>query len=476
MPAYGFVVTSGRPPGRLWSMDCLRCDLARPVDELKVLAGIISHAHVFDAWVRDAALHLRAGDCDAFEIVERSARWQIEAARSALAQVLAAPDELSAGLLASPRTWPDAVQWELHRTPHRHDVPEGYGGEACFVHVEHEGVLPISWHIQERMTPPGLAEGVAGMFGILSGRTAQEEEWPFRFSVERRHFDFNTAWNFANAALRMTKTAIALGRARIQSLPAKGEPSMFTPEDNDARDILLAAVAGGGSIDVVIPEDDDGWICTMQGEPVPEYLVRRLLSARWLESTERGWRSRTSFVLYQHAPKATPRELAPRDHSVSFAAFASWCRYKGHSDAGKECSHSKKYDAYNCGVHGCPLVTPVYRREVSSADDDPVFGWGDDTLDVMVTADDVRTERSAAWRAAGRQRIEAIVNLVAGSYLRYDAPYLCDEALAKAAREAVEQGHLEIVEETELGPVVALGAVLKARCAEMRAQYPGAGA
>ena len=66
------------------------------------------------------------------------------------------------------------------------------------------------------------------------------------------------------------------------------------------------------------------------------------------------------------------------------------------------------------------------------------------------------------------------MNLVAGSYLRYNASFICDEALAKAAREAVEQGHLEIVEETTLGPIVRLGAVLKDRCDAMRAQQQGA--
>lgn len=476
MPAYGFAQTRGHPPGRSWATDCLRCDLARPADELKVLAAIVSAAYVFDAWVIDAALHLRlhSGDCDAPEVVERLARWHVDAARAALAQVLSAPDPLSASLLASPRTWPDAVQLELHRTPDRYDVPEGYGGEACFVHVEDEGGLPVSWYIHDYTTPRGLPEAVAGMVGLLCGRSAQTEEWPLRISVERRHFDFNTAWNFANAALRMAKAALAAGKARIKALPAKGEPSMFTPEDNDARDILLAAVVVGASVDVVVPENRDGWICTLQGEPVPEYLVRRLLSARWLESTERGWSTATSFVLSGYAPKATPRQLAPREHAVSFAAFASWCRYKGHTDDARECGHPKKWDADNCGVHGCPLVTPVYRHEVSSADEDPVFGWTDESLDVMVTADDVRTERSAAWRAAGRQRVEAIVNLVAGSYLRYNASFICDEALAKAAREAVEQGHLEIVEETTLGPIVRLGAVLKDRCDAMRAQQQGA--
>lgn len=492
MPHYGFTPARVRSPQMSWAADCLRCDLARPSDELLVLAGIVSHASVFEAWVEDATLMLRLShsDCEYPEVIQRLARWHVEAARAVLQEVLARPDALSAELLADPDRhlligvrevgYYDFIgiyssQGVLPRTA----LPEVFRGQGCLVHLREDGERghPVTLAISDYSTPTGLEDALQGLFGLLSGVQATADEWPVSFRVDERRLDQRHVFSFANAALRLARSALDAGRRRIEALPVKGQPSIFTPEDDEARDSLLAELVAGAAIDVVVGSGRHDWACSVGGEPVAGHIVDRLLKARWLESAERGWLERTSFTLSKYATP-TPRALAPRDHAVSFDAFQSWCRFRRHPDDGSvECAHPRKYDESRCGCHGCPLTTPVHKDEIDQFADDPVFGWCESSeIDVLVVADDVRTERSRAWQAAGERRIEAVVQLVAGAYVNYSAPYLCDTAMAKAAREAVDAGYLEVVEETPLGPIVGLGAMLKTRYDQALAARAGVGA
>lgn len=492
MPYYGFTPVLARPPRMSWASDCLRCDLARSADELRVVAGIVSHAGVFEAWVEDATLMLRLSDPDRDypEVVQRLARWHIEAARASLREALATPDPIAADLLADPgRAIPIVLRevgfydfvgvFPIEGKRAREALPEAFRGQGCLVHLREEGEHdhPVTFAISDYTTPTGLVDAVLGLFGLLSGVSPSPGDWPVRLKVDGRRLDERNVFSFANAALRLARTALDAGRRRIEDLPVKGQRSIFTPEDDDARDALLAEVVAGATIDVVVGSGRNDWACSVDGEPVAGHIVDRLLKANWLESAERGWRERTSYTLSKHA-EPTPRSLAPRDHAVSFDAFQSWCRFRRHTDDGsRECAHPGKYDESRCDCHGCPLTTPVHKDEVDYYADDPAFAWRDSSeIDVMVTADDVRTERSRAWKAAGERRIEAVVHLVAGAYVNYSAPYLCDSATAKAAREAVGAGYLEVVEETPLGPIVGLGAMLKSRYDEALAARAARGA
>lgn len=492
MPSYGFSPARARSPRTSWAADCLRCDLARPADELLVLAAIVSHAAIFEAWVDDAVLMLRPhhSECDYPEVIERLARWHVDAARTALREVLEAPDVFAADLLAAPdRPLPIEIRevgfydfadvYSKGATQPRKALPEAFLGQGCLVHLREDGGHdhPVTFAIPDWSTPTGLEEAVLGLFGMISGVSATPGRWPVRMLVDGRRLDERRVFSFANAALRLARSVLAVGKRRIEDLPVKGQPSIFTPEDDDARDVLLAQVVAGATIDAMFECDGDEWAYSVGGEPVARHIFDRVAKARWLECTDRGGGERTSFKLWKYA-KPTPRKLAPRDYAVSFDAFQSWCRFRRHTDDGsRECAHPAKNDESRCDCHGCPLASPVHKDEIDWFADDPVFAWCDSSeIDVQVTADDVRTERSQAWQAAGKRRIEAVVHLVAGAYVNYSAPYLCDSATTKAAREAVGAGYLEVVEETPLGPVVGLGAMLKSRYDEALAARAARGA
>lgn len=110
---------------------------------------------------------------------------------------------------------------------------------------------------------------------------------------------------------------------------------------------------------------------------------------------------------------------------------------------------SKSTSRWFCGRHGFVLrdsrplpFVPLNNR------------YGDD-WDTPVVAIHRNTERSFAWRAAGEARIAVIVNAVAQAW-SIGANYLAGQGVQLAVRDAVALGHLEVVEETALGPIVRL--------------------
>jgi len=267
-------------------------------------------------------------------------------------------------------------------------------------------------------------------------------------------------------AMNLAHDAILAYKERLESLPVGGQPSSFTEDDNDARDVVLAALAAGGAIDAKGEAGREGRRYALDGIEVPVHVFDRLARADWLQG-DGGYRepSRT----YRLAPHATvrPRDIAPRDHSVSFASFSGKCRFRRYD--GDECANRNKRDPYTCNSHGCPLTTPVYRKEVDYFADDPFFGW-EHERDVQVTADHPGTERSYAWRAAGAQRIDDIVNIAVDAYARYRAGYACSEGEVKAAHEAIALGYL-VRTQPESGIVlVALSDELKARVEQAQAR------
>ena len=256
-----------------------------------------------------------------------------------------------------------------------------------------------------------------------------------------------------NIAEQLWKASDRRMSSAIASLPWEGQDSLFEETFSDARDALLGRLAAGGTL-------DGQWIgfeevaATIDGEPVEAAAALRLLQRRTEFLDFEANLPRGQFrARIKPGVKLDDRTLHPRKFAVSFRAFEEHCEHRRHWSE-SECLHENG-NRDRCGVASCPRVSPVYHQEGSYGTDDPHFNQNGDDWDTLVVAIHRNTERSFAWRAAGEARIAVMVNKAAQAW-SIGANYLASRGEEPAAREAVALGHLEIVEDTILGPIVRL--------------------
>ncbi len=485
MPAYEMHPVHRYDGGGMFGCPAFRCGLARPAAELAALASLIGHGNVLRAWVTDAVLYVENDDTGG----ERLARMHVELARSVLREALSK----ATGLLAEgdPLRIPTvAPQWDkaLRRDYGLYSYSDkplavGYrgldyvlprGGDDMAALVAETSPGRYGVHLLHRNGYPKDHDGklAAAIFTIIAGRdvaipTERDERGfagPDDFTLSSEGLPRGEASALGTVAMRLAERAIPAYLKAMECLPVEGKPSRFTDEDNDARDVLLEFLAGGGEIRVLHGGPDAERRFFIEGIEVPRHLYERLSGMLQGDGDSRARTPDTAYRLSDRV-KLRPRDLRPRDHAVSFVSFSEKCRYRRY-DSGRDCANPDKGNQDDCNLC-CPLVSPVYRNEVGRMSEDAFFGWMDER-DVEVTADHPGTERSYAWKASNGQRVQAIVNTVAYAYAAYGAGWLCSAGDAKAAREAIAAGHLVLTEESPVGPMVALSDGLKSRLDAMR--------
>ena len=438
MPAYEMRSLHSYDDGGIFGCKAFRCGLARPAAELTALACLVKHGNVLRAWVKDAVLYVEDDETGG----ERLARWHVELARSVLAEALAkAPDLLAEGdLLRIPtvaETWDEPLRRDYNgycysRKPlavgYRgldYVLPSGGADMAALVAEVAPGRYGV--HLLHRTSHPKDYGGklATALFSLLAGRDvvrsterdARGFEGPDDFTLSSAGLPRGEACAIGTVAMRLAERAIPAYEKAMEDLPVEGKPSHFTDEDNDARDVLLEFLAGGAEIRVLREGADGDRRFFLDEVEVPDYLYGRL--SEMLEG-DGDWRTRTPDTAYRLSDrvKLRPRDLRPRDHAVSFLSFSEKCRYRRY-DSGRDCANPDKGNQDDCNLC-CPLVSPVYRKEVGHMHEDAFFGWVDER-DVEVTADHPGTERSYAWKASNGLRVEAIVNTVAHAYGAYQA-------------------------------------------------------
>lgn len=256
-----------------------------------------------------------------------------------------------------------------------------------------------------------------------------------------------------NIAEQLWKAADDRLSSAIGSLPWEGQDSLFEEAFSDARDTLLGRLAAGAALDGQWLGHDEV-AATIDGAPVEPVAALRLLQRRieLLEFEQNLPRGQFRARL-KPGVKLDDRTLHPRKFTVSFRAFEEHCEHRQHWSE-HECLH-RNGTPDRCGVASCPRVSAVYHQEATYGSGDPHFNQYGDDWDTQVVANHRNTERSFAWRAAGEARVAVIVNIAAEAW-SMGANYLVARGEEPAAREAVVLGHLEVIEETALGPIVRL--------------------
>ena len=234
--------TSNDPYGthREWA----RCDLARPAGELRVLAGLInSLAWTSGAVESDGALHIALDHDLSWLVQERAFHGILPIARKIMTETLE--------ILRSEEI-PEAYEPQIinefvlcPRGPHAYPVknltavmPEGCYKTGFLVMVENEKP-PVGFYLtSERYSDErrNLATDLLALMFPGYGIKANE-------GTDRGHVLMDRApdrlRDYAAACYVAAYSMIEKFRREVESLEWKGKPSVFTNEDNDARDWLL---------------------------------------------------------------------------------------------------------------------------------------------------------------------------------------------------------------------------------------------
>ena len=358
-------------------------------------------------------------------------------------------------------------------------MPEGHYGPGFVVHPSAKGLFGyflMSNGNYDHVTRP-LAASILAMIlpqaGVGDCMTQSYSQMPIANPIPELR-------DHGAAAHRMATDLIAMFKAKMHALPFEGRPSTFLEEDDDARDALAARMAAGATItwerlkDAKYHDRDGNWDYRLDdGEMLSREIVDRLRNTDVILPEDGKYGQSHVLVIN---PKHTTRTLSPRDNAVSFNVFQDYCSYRRHPDDGcGECVNAKNgsYSNY-CQSRSCPITTQVYSGEEESHGvrrfhDDPAFDDHqlDTKNDPLITADHRNTERSFAWKAAGRGRIAAVINQVLNAHYSHGAPMLLESHHARSIEDAVQQGYLEIDRRMEIGiiarPTPALLAQIEAQ-------------
>src|SRR3546814_158845 len=153
-------------------------------------------------------------------------------------------------------------------------------------------------------------------------------------------------------------------------------------------------------------------------------------------------------------PKVDAAALVGRSECVRFQAFQSYCPQR-RRDGDNECAHNLSR-SYRCSEETCPIVTQVYVEDGgrlgygTSFEEEPAFDDANCERDTLVRPIHPNTTRSSAWRSAGVQQVEAVVNQVLHAKYRLGIEggrYLFGAENERAVRQAIAEGYLVLDQE-----------------------------
>lgn len=463
--------------GRHHGHDHIRCDLARPAAELEAIAALMSSVQcVGDAMVLDATLYVKSDYHVPYLLQERSLHAILAVARQVLSEGIAAlPEEaLKPTPLAERnedvycRGASTYVAGEDGRSFVKYAMPKDHYGPGALL-LDRDGVVEghflSSDHYErgeQRLALPLLMMLVPNAGIVPTPRAAMAE-----FIVASPTDGLKDA---AAACMRIAGGMLAAMKRRVRSMQYEGHATAFLEEDNDARDVLLAMMAQGETLERTRNDDDrPGWSDAESrfrywlgdGTEAPAHLVQRLIAGDLVVPKDGKWGSSTTLVA---ADGLGPDDLTPRVQTVSFDMFQNGCRFREHPDDGeRECTSPDHhgYDSY-CQCESCPLLDRVYEKENGERfsndrpiDEDPAFEYHllNERPDPMMVARHPNTRRSYAWRNAGIDRMHGIINQVLGSHFTYGIPMLVEAIHDAAVDQAVAEGWLVVKERNSLGSV-----------------------
>lgn len=446
------------------SHDFAVCSLARPVGELRALAAMITALPwTGEALVRDGVLLIHLDYRAPFTAQERSFHTILGIARRMLAETLETlrtmtPSETPEPFLAegSAIYLSCAHAYVKGRSSRVMRMPDKHFG-AGFTVVEDDDGQPYAYFLTsdryDDHTRPLAAALLGAVMPDIGIGICQQQSYS-EMSIVRRvdgMRDMGVAcYNAAWSLLKRYKDTVA-------ALQWGGQPSSFTDEDDDARDMLLARMRAGELVTRTPREgaeykDIDGnWdYVDGDGSPLAGEIVERLIQARLIQAEDGPFGKSSRLV----APdEAKDKGAEPRKRTVRFQAFQSYCQHRRHWQE-TECTHRDNHcDGDLCAESACPLVSQVYAGDYGESwsrrfDDDPAFTPDRDSEhDPLVVAHHRNTERSFAWRSAGQDGMLAVVNTVLSSHFTCGAAFLVPEALTTHARAAVAAGHLVVEKE-----------------------------
>lgn len=452
-----------------------RCDLARPEAELSVLAMLINSLPWIEfAFALDGALYIKLDYRHCWDIQERAFHKILNIARKTYAEAIedgkTVPIEetVKPSLLDEPGCYYSGAHTYVKTENGGSKVmgmPKGTYSTGFAIIEKDDGTIDGYYVTCERYNHD-KEDMAAAVLNVM----LPEAKIGLRNSQSYGQISVgHNVDRLADYAVHAYKIAYGMSerfKAKVEELQWKGQPSRYLDEDNDARDLILDEMMKGARVLREKREssgynDADGqFIYSFEdGRPIPHYLIIRLAEA-YLINVE-GWpnfdREDDHIKPLVVSDKLDKTLVKPRENSVYFKAFESYCRHRRHDDD-YDCVHPCSRGEY-CSAEACPLVTQVYTKEEGySSREDPAFESGDWDRDVQVFAHHPNTHRSYAWRAAGQDAVYAVVNQVIGSKFQLGIDrFLFGSEHMRAVKAAIAEDLLVVDEEMpDFGIVVKL--------------------
>jgi len=472
--------------GGVHEQDWARCDLALPVYEIRAVACVLDTAPwIAQAVELDCALHVRIDHDTLWIAQERSFHAALGIARRLVT------DALQHLRTNAPEPSPEPYLLNAYVSDHRGAMAPLAGGGGTFLMPEgHYGPGFAIEETEDReikgyfLSSDRYDDSARPLAAALLGRLFPElriahwdrlASWgeidigadPRTVDALMRH---NALRDHAAACHAMASALIARMRSALEDLQWDGAPSVFTTEDDDARNWLLDRMKTGERIkrtwraDAEYDDIDGSFIHTLSdGTLLAPHIVTRLENAGAILPEgypfdhHRGPdEDPAPLLLSDRMPRAAND---PRKDSVPFQAFQSHCAHRRHDY--QECVHPTQ-GGDTCCASVCPLVTQIYAEDVGrygrGFGDDPAFATDDWERDHEVYAIHPNTRRSYAWKASGEQAVLALVNLLVIDTYSLGIPRrLFGSENMRAVRQAIAEGWLVQEEEiTGLGIVARL--------------------
>lgn len=459
--------------GSMFETEYAQCDLALPAKELAAIANLLFHV----PWIEGATeyegnLYIKPIYDVSWAAQERAFHQVLTIARKIVAESI---NRLNAG------SWPESKRPELSdsgaycRRCHAtiveyednigtfvsYEMPEGVYGPGFVVHKHKDGVL--RGHFLTGTYEREKAVLAANLLNIINRNveTNVDQRRGFEILVKQ---DSQELQDCATACMQEAYAIIQQIKSQVEALEHKGDPSVFTTEDNDARDILVDMVMRGAKIEREYQDSSSDYsgdiVYTIGDENLPEHIVQRLINANIVEVDDWRLESRKPDeplrpLVFNPKEKAGQRD--ERRSTVRFKAFESYCRYRRY-DSDAECAHKDSGYSQICKSGSCPILTPIYKNDVgrygNMFDNDPAFNDNDYEHDPLMRADSPNTEKSYAWKAAGENAVHAVINQVLHSHYKLGVGrHLFGYEHKNAMNKAKELDYLELEEMPGLGIV-----------------------
>lgn len=458
----------------LFIRDFIRCDLARPAPELAIIACLLATQD----WIRNAAEHdgaiyLRDEQNAPWMAIERSLHQALNIARKYVTEAILAlktrpiPSSVTPIYVSESdiyQSGPKAIVWR-HESGTRisdrggmYHMPKDCCEQGFAVHRNEDGSFS-GYFLKSPSydsTPESIAVNLLKIVNPQAGITAQK---PHRFDGIGIANPTDGLADLAVMCMKYAQTIIVQYKEEIKALQWEGKPSVFTDEDDDARDLLVQEVRNGAIIHQVVKDDSCHYdiygrynYTLSDGTELSAMIVRRLINSRILIcegdpfAAHKEGEPLPSLILN---PKAKETAFIGRTSAVRFKSFESYCskrRYDNHT----ECAHPSSRSDY-CSARSCPLLMQVYSEDVGYGsyqfEDDPAFDSYDWDRDPLVRALHPNTTRSYAWRASGEEAIVAVTNQMLRSHFGLGIErHMFGKENERAVLAAVEAGYLIIDE------------------------------